>query len=111
MGSDGRTPDEATKESPSLPQAGCDEPAGYPRAEEWEALGELVRETQAHLLPLPLPTRPLRGTRNPSSRLRQRARRARGVWRSGVRALMLLNSLMRGRVGMTTENRACDHGK
>ena len=99
------TPEEADCAPPTLPPQDSGESSGFPRAEEWAGLEELLQESRAHLLPLPLPQRPRRGARNASSRLRQRARRARGVWRSGVRVLMVLNGLTKGRCGTTTEHR------
>ena len=58
-----------------------------------------------YLLPCPLPLRPPALPRLPPSRCRQRRRRTLSTWRSGTRALMVLNSLTQGRCGSNTTNR------
>ena len=55
------------------------------------------------LLPCPLPARPVRDGRSRSSRIRKRHRCALETWRGTCSVIAILNSMDRGKSGLTTE--------
>ena len=76
---------------------------GFPRAEEWWQVARSLASELCPVLPAPLPPRPVRESRNPSSRIRHRHRRAVGTWRSSCRLVGILNSLVKGRCSSAAE--------
>ena len=76
----------------------------FPTAAQWVGIAQQLREDERSLLlPAPLPPRPRFAERSSSSRIRQRRRRALGVWRSAAKVVAILNSMDSGRAESTTK--------